>query len=256
MFELHWVLQDGPDGQPALHSDPGLLPLMENFTGSIKKVGYGTINNMSHPLATGAYGVARRFFLADKPFPIMQIGPGIFATNDGPQYSWRTFKAQVTTGVRALLRSYPALAFFKLNPSHLELRYVDVFDKSVVGKATLFQFLNNATTLRFQLPAILDDKKNFAGEADGRFALQRPLKAWKGSHVSLDIGSGKSSISGEDIVRMETRIITKNPGVPANTQPDRFIKALDGWLEFAHDFTSPFFKQLILPSVMSKFEAS
>jgi len=255
VFELRWRLQEGPPMQPLLHADPGVVPLIDTFTHKIKSANYGNIRDMSHPLITGPYGVARRFFLSpDKPFPIMQIGPGIFATNDGPLYTWKTFKSQIKTGVRVLFASYPALTFFRLHPMSLELRYVDVFDKSALGKATLFHFANTATTLKFDLPAMINDPKVVSGNADGRFVFQRPLRQKEDSLLLLDIGSGKNVESGEDLVRMETKILSRNAGVPPYKQIGQFIKALDDWLEFAHNVTSPFFKQFIRPEIMAKFQ--
>jgi uncharacterized protein (TIGR04255 family) len=221
----------------------------------MKAANYGNVRDMSHPLATGPYGVARRFFLSpDKPFPIMQIGQGIFATNDGPLYTWKTFKSQIKTGVRALLASYPALTFFRLHPMSLELRYVDVFDKSAVGKATLFHFANAATTLQFDLPPMLNDQKVVTGSTDGRLVLHRALRQREDTLLLLDIGTGKNVELGEDIVRMETKVLSRNAGVPPYREAGQFIKALDDWLEFAHNVTSPFFKQFIRPEIMAKFQ--
>jgi uncharacterized protein (TIGR04255 family) len=156
VFELRWQLQEGPPSQPALHADPGLLPLMDAFTRRMKTARYATVRDFVHPLAAGPYGVVRRFFLApEKPFPIMQIGPGIFAANDGPLYSWKDFKSQIKAGVKSLLMSYPSLDFFALRPISLELRYVDVFDKSSLPKAALLHFLSSATTLKIELPSVV-----------------------------------------------------------------------------------------------------
>ena len=254
VFELRWRLQEGPPMQPVLHADPGVVPLVDKFAHKMKGAKYAISREMSHPLATGPYGVARRFFLSpDKPFPIMQIGPGIFAANDGPLYTWKAFKSQIKTGVRVLFGSYPALTFFRLHPMSLELRYVDVFDKSTVGKATLFHFANTATTLKFDLPAMLNDHMVVSGSADGRFVFQRPLRR-EDSLLLLEIGSGKNVESGEDLVRMETKILSRNAGVPPYRQTGQFIRALDDWLEFAHNVTSPFFKQFIRPEIMAKFQ--
>jgi hypothetical protein len=257
VFELRWNLKEGPPSQPQLRLDPGLLPLMEGFTAKMKKAGYGTFRDLSHPLETGGYGVARRYFkLPDKPFPIMQIGPGIFATNDDAEYSWNSFKAQIKVGIRALLDTYPKLGFFALSPHYLELRYVDAFNKSLLGKAAMFHFSNEATTLNFKLPALLDDRKIVEGEAGGRLAFQRNLKGWADSQVVLDMGSGKLLDSGEDIVRMETKVVTKQKGVPHLATPGRFISDVEKWCEFAHGITSPLFKQFIKPEVMEKFEGA
>jgi uncharacterized protein (TIGR04255 family) len=177
VFELRWRLQEAPS-QPALHADPGLIPLIEGFTRKMKNAHFGVIRDMSHPLSTGSYGIARRFLVSEEQaFPIMQIGPGIFAANEGPLYSWKSFKSQVKAGVRALLASYPDLSFFKLQPSYLELRYVDVFDKSALGgKSDFFTFLNTATTLKFEPPPVLRDRNIVRGDTEGRFQSQQHLK--------------------------------------------------------------------------------
>src|SRR5688572_1001001 len=113
VFELRWVLQSDPGLPPFLRNDPGLAPLLDSFTANMKKAGYGFTRDMSPATQTGAYGVARRYFLgADKPFPIMQIGPGIFATNASSLYDWKSYKAQVIQGVRAVFKSYPQLKSF------------------------------------------------------------------------------------------------------------------------------------------------
>jgi uncharacterized protein (TIGR04255 family) len=139
VFELRWALQSDPASPPILRTDPGLVPLLNGFTNRIKKAGYTVYNDMSPPSQTGAYGVARRFYLsADKPFPIMQIGPGIFASNASSLYEWKSFKAQINQGLRQLLKSYPQLGFFSFAPNYLELRYIDVFDKSLLGRTDLF----------------------------------------------------------------------------------------------------------------------
>ncbi len=256
VFELRWQLQEGPPGQPPLNSDPGLIPLIEAFTEKMKSARFAAIRDMSHPLATGPYGVVRRFFLTqEQPFPIMQIGPGIFATNEGPLYAWRSFKSQVKTGVRALFGSYPNLSFFKLRPSYLELRFVDVFDKSVLGKrGGLVHFINDATTLKFELPALLRNRQIITGDADGRFAVQQALKGREDSLFLMDLGSGKNVDSGENIVRLETKVVTRSAGIPRFRQSAPFIRALDLWLDFAHKILSPFFEQFIRPDVMAKFK--
>ena len=256
VFELRWRLQEGPPSQPSLHADPGLLPLMEAFTHKMKAARYTTTRDMSHPLATGAYGVVRRYFLSpEKPYPIMQIGPGIFATNDGPLYSWKSFRSQVKAGVQALLTSYPDLRFFKLQPISLELRYVDVFDKSVLGsKGGLIHFINGATTLKIEPPALIKNHKIVTGNVDGRFAIQQHLKEREDSLFLMDLGSGKNTETGDNIVRLETKVLTGSSGVPRYRQNAQFIKALDAWLVFAHNILSPFFGQFIRSDVMAKFK--
>jgi len=46
-----------------------------------------------------------RFYRAeDQNFPILQIGPGIFAANQSSEYDWESFRKLTREGVEILLR--------------------------------------------------------------------------------------------------------------------------------------------------------
>ena len=215
VFELRWALQAGPEGVPVLQSDPGLIPLLDQFTGEMKKIGFGFTRDLSHPLQTGAHSVVRRFYKAtDRPFPIMQIGPGIFATNESSEYDWKPFKKQAEQGIRALLRSYPKLNFFALKLIHIELRYIDAFPASLVGNVALFTFLEKQTTLKIGLPQMLTDKKILEPNAVGRFGFRATLAGRKQSQLQIELASGKNEETGEDLVRMETKVVSLGSDVP------------------------------------------
>ena len=255
VFELRWRLQEGPPMHPVLHAGPRSRTSRDTFTHKMKGAKYANVRDISHPLATGPYGVARRFFLSpDQPFPIIQIGPEIFATNDGPLYTWKTFKSQINSGVRVLFASYPALTFFRVHPMSLELRYVDVFDKSVVGKAALIHFANTATTLKFDLPAMLNDSKIVTGNADGRFVFERPLRLRRIRSCCWILAQARTVKWAGASSEWKPRFCPGMREIAAYRQTGQFIKALDDWLEFAHDVTSPFFKQFIRPEIMAKFQ--
>lgn len=255
VFELRWELQPGPTSEPILRSDPGLLPLIDAFTALAKKKKFGTSTELSHPAQTGAYGVVRRFYQgAAKPFPILQIGPGIFASNDGPNYDWSPYKKQTLEGVRMVLDSYPKLSFLPFKPLQLEVRYIDLFNKSVLGNTGLFGFTENSTTLKFKLPPMLEDSKIFSGSAVGRFVFNRDLKKWKGSKFVLDLTSARHNETQQDVVKMETKVISQGHGVPTLSTPAKFIGEVDRWLEFAHDTLSPFFKGFVDSALMKKFD--
>ena len=183
----------------------------------------------------------------------MQLGPGIFATNESVMYHWRSFKAQINLGLRVLLNQYPKLSFFSLNPNYLELRYVDVFNRSLLGTVAMFDFVEKGTSLRLQLPKMLLDKGLFSGDALGRFACQRTLKGWKEAWFKFEIGSGRGENS-EEIIQAQTHIMCKSPGVPDLETHSIFLSQINQWLEFAHDIASPFFKELISSELMRKFQ--
>jgi len=252
VFELRWALQSGPQGAAVLQSDPGLLPLLESFTAGIKKAGFGTSKDMSHPLQTGPWGVVRRFYkAADEPFPIMQVGPGIFASNESSEYDWFPFKKQIIRGLRVLLDSYPRISFFELVPNQIELRYIDVFAKSFVGDAALFRFIDRGTSLKITLPPMLGNRKIFDGEPSGRFVFHSKLKSKKASEFFLDLGSAQRPDTKDDLVRMETKVVSKGADVPV--MGSKFLKQVDSWLEMAHGITSPLFKELISADVLRNY---
>jgi hypothetical protein len=255
VFELRWGLQGDPNSPPVVRTDPGLLPLLDKFTTAIKKHGFGFSKDMSPPLQTGGFGVARRFFKsAEKPFPIMQVGPGIFAANESTQYEWGEFKKQINLGLRTLLGSYPKFDFFAISPISLELRYIDVFDKSLLGKAALFYFAEHGTSLKFGFPPILKDPKIFVGDPEGRLIFKSGLKGWKDTQFFMDFASGQNNETKEAVVRMETKVLCEGPAVPKLNNHAKFISEVGDWLDFAHGITSPFFKQLVLPPIMAKFK--
>jgi uncharacterized protein (TIGR04255 family) len=96
VFELRWILEQGPIPGPYMNFDPMLIPLLQKFSVAMENSGFSHKQDFAHPAQTTPYGVVRRFYKNDEsPFPIVQIGAGIFATNESTQYEWRTFKAQV-----------------------------------------------------------------------------------------------------------------------------------------------------------------
>jgi uncharacterized protein (TIGR04255 family) len=254
VFELRWDLQSGPKDMPSLQSDPGLIPLLDRFTKQMKQIGYGSARDMSHAFQTGPHSVVRRFYKAkDRPFPIMQIGPGIFATNDSSEYDWKPFKKQVERGLRALLGSYPRLDFFKLKPIHIELRYIDLFPASIVGNAALFPFLQEQTTLKIDLPEMLADKNLFEPDVKGRFVYHAKLKGFKHSELLLDLAAGTNRDTDEELVRMESKVTSTGSDVPSLGGNSKAMKVMDSWLERAHGITSPLFKQLIKREALTNY---
>jgi hypothetical protein len=88
----------------------------------------------------------------------------------------------------------------------------------------------------------------------GRVGLQAGVKKWKDTQFMFDLGSGTRG-GAEDIVRLETKVVTQATGVP-KMQRSNFLKELDRWLEFSHGLISPFFSEFVTDAVMSKFKSS
>jgi hypothetical protein len=240
---------------PALYTDPGLLPMIYDFSKHAAKLGFDVRQEMTPPDQTAAYAIVHRYRTEDAPdFPLLQVGPGIFAANHGPLYEWHEFKSFGIEGLKALLASYPKLPGFPLEPTHLELRYLDIFDRSLLGTADIAAFLNPGTTMRVDIPAFMQDPQRFSGDLEGRFIVGRAAQGWKSSNFSLDFGSVIAN--KERALRLETKVVTIDEGVPRLAAPSQFVSGVAKWLDFAHDLTSPFFKEFIRKELMAKFEAN
>jgi uncharacterized protein (TIGR04255 family) len=253
VFELRWMLQGG--GATPWFVDPGFLQTRESFTKNVTRLGFTETREMPGVQEfIAGYAIARRFYLAkDREFPLMQIGPGIFATNQSAEYDWSSFKKQVLDGIRTVLISYPSLPNFPLTPNYLELRYVDAFDGSLVGTTDLVQFLNAATSMKIDIPPFFDSKAIFAEGLQGRVQLHRLPKDWKASQFSFGIGSGRRG--EEAILSLETKVVTTAEGVPKLRKSSQgFLSGVTKWLEFAHGITSPFFKDFVKAPVMQRFQ--
>jgi uncharacterized protein (TIGR04255 family) len=238
-----------------MNFDPMLMPLLHTFSEAMRHRGFSHSQDLSHPSQTGPYGVIRRFRRdADSPFPLMQIGPGIFAANESSQYEWKTYKDQVIDGVRALLTAYPTQFGFSILPIHLELRYVDVFDKAILGSGALLRFTETGTSLGLGLPKVLDKPDTFWGDAAGRMLFQRNVRGRKDTIFAIDIASGHNTDTKQDVIQLFSRVTTTGAGVPRLKTHGRFIRDVGDWLEQAHNLTSPFFKEFVLPGVMEKFK--
>lgn len=249
VFELRWSVQPG-----IAYADPAFPYVLADFSKRVEHLGFPVQREMMPADALpGPYSIARRFYIApEAEFPLLQIGPGIFAANQSADYDWPSFKRLIQDGLRALLSSYPRSAGFPMRPNYLELRYVDAFDASLVDTANLVQFINAGTSMRLDTPPFFSQLD--ASEVKGRISLHASTKKWKETQFIFDLASGSRG-GTEDIVRLETKVVTQAAGVP-KMQASKFLKDLDRWLEFAHGLTSPFFEQFVTDTVMSKFKGT
>jgi uncharacterized protein (TIGR04255 family) len=253
IFELRWELQPAPP--PFGLYDPALIPTVQQFSVEMERMGYHHHQDMGHPTQMAPHSVFRRFSLSSETlFPLMQIGSGIFATNQSVHYEWTSFRAQILNGVRALFIAYPKSRDVPLKPAHLELRYVDVFSKEIIGGGSIYDFARTGTSVAFSLQKVMADKEKFWGAPVGRFFQERPLRERKDSRFGFDLASGQSGETKEEIVQLISKVVSTGNGVPALKSPKLFLPKLREWLDFAHGVTSPFFKSFIKPEVMKKFQ--
>ncbi len=237
-----------------LRFDPELLPLLRSFTGEIAGLGFTEVQETAKAQDIAGQGILRRFRRgADQPFPIMQIGPGLYASNDGPTYEWKRYRKQILDGAKVLLATYPSLPGYPLTPEQLELRYIDMFDETSLQTVSMNEFVQNGTTMVVSAPPFLEDPARFDEHLQGRVIFTRSPKGRADTVFTMDFGT---VLRGEQrALRLETKVVTTGKEVPILRSPNQFLEELGEWLDFAHGLTSPFFKSFVTTDLMKRFEA-
>lgn len=252
VFEMHWELDGDSNFPPPLRVDPGYGLLADTFTMEARKLGFPTHRDIVPLSQLTGYSVARRFYVdAEREFPLLQIGPGIFAANQSSGYEWDKYKKFILKGTKAFLNSYPIMREFKLKPTFFELRYIDSFDKTLIGTIDFLEFAEKGTSLKFDVPEFLHNKNLFKKIQSGRFRCSYELKGKKDTFFWLDYASGQQA--GEGMIRLESKVNTTFNKPRSVSQSKQFLTRLGNWLEEAHDITSPFFVEFVRAEIMEKF---
>lgn len=255
VFEMRWQLERDENQDPAFWVDPGYTVLARLFVDAAKRSGFPHCKVLSAQGPKIAHRVDRRFYVSpSRSFPLWQIGPAIFAANESSEYEWDSFKNHVTEGLANLLTCYPKMKGFPLRPDYLELRYIDIFDKELIGSTDLIEFVNSATELGINIPDFFSDRKLFGNVQSGRFIYDIPVRTIRNTQFIMDFGSGFHD--DQKVVRLETKVITHGKAVPSvgRKSKNTFFKNMKEWLECAHGLISPYFKAIIKPQIMEKFQ--
>jgi uncharacterized protein (TIGR04255 family) len=254
IFELRWALENRGTGDAQLLQlghDPAYPLLARSFPAALKKLGYDTskfVGQANIPFSF-PYTIETRFYKKASPFPLMQIGMGIFASNsDGKHYEWDEFKKQILAGVNALSQSYPQ--GFALAPVVVDLKYVNFFDPQVLSNkknTTFLDFINKETSARMTVPDF-SFAKSLIGFNSGRLQLKSPLRTRKNTSFMLDVANVDKD--GVRSIRIESRVTTE--AVNGITFKIKKLETfIDTWLDEAHEVLSPFFEEFV-PEIVSK----
>lgn len=250
VFEFRWQLLGGVEIPLPFKMDPGFHVLADKFSSSATKLGFVHMKRMSQDLAAIGYSIDRRFYLSEnQPFPLLQIGPGIYAANESSGYEWSAYRELCLSGLKNLLEAYPPMDSFKIQPNYLELRYIDTFGADLISEKDFLSFLNESTTLRIEHPS--HSKGLLSVVSAGQIALNFSTKLPKDATFSMLIGSG--SQDSVPVVVLQTKVISKAEVIPAGKSVAEQLKFVKRWLDDAHAITSPYFKGFVKSNLMQKF---
>ncbi len=252
VFELRWALRGEDDLPPPFRADPGFELLAESFTETATGQGFLVRKDMS-PTGIGALGHSVKYRYsrsADEPFPLWQIGPGIFACNQATEYEWKEFRELVSNGVRALFSSYPKSKTIAIHPVYLELRYIDAFNEKLVGHYDLIRFLSGNTSLSLELSGFLNSER-FNRETTGLLRVLRTLRDDQNTQFQLEVGTGESNQKRSLIAT--SKVVKRGDPIELGAHIRTKIKNIVQWIDIAHEVTSPFFKDFVNDDLMGKF---
>jgi uncharacterized protein (TIGR04255 family) len=251
VFEVRWQLVGLPDAPPPLQRDPGYFQCLDTLFEKVKTLGF-KVRKLAGTSGWLPHTVEHRFYRSDtESFPVIQIGPGVFAVNESTAYTWDGFRELCLSAVALLLSSYPKLTAFPFTPTQLELRYIDAF-KPTAPHSNLFDFLNNSTQLRFELPPFLRSE-HFDPIREAQIDVTVPLRGTKDSRFAIRLS--RRDVDNTPSVLMQTAYTTTSgsligkPGALSTT-------SLQRWLDDAHEVASPFFKEFVSDSLMAQFKAA
>lgn len=253
VFELRWGLHGDKDVPDLLKFDPGILVCAEQFATEIKRYGFKVRKRQNQLHEIAGQGVLYRYYKEEKePFPLVQIGPGIFASNMAAEYEWADFKKQTLNCVKALLRSYPKLKEFPFRPSYLELRYTNAFDSGHLAKKSTQEFCSSLIDFGFSIPMFLKQSGLVNELAGMRNVYSFPIKSRKSTFFDLDVASATKD--DNQIIRQISKVRCTKPSGNVSRGVTQYVKQLDRWLENAHNVTSPFFQSFVSDELLQEFQ--
>lgn len=243
LFEIKWRLQS--PGPPGLQIDPyySLLPgrlsdkLIDDYPF------HEPLPTASMPAEMMAGIVQHRFRKGKDQWPLVQIGPGIFAVNDTQSYKWKDFKKRIINGVNTLYDIYPVQDNLVINST--ALRYINALDFDF-QKENAVDFLKEQLKINIALPPSLFEKTNVEKspkDFEIRFAFSCSSPE---AEINLRLGKG--------INRGKTALIWELVVITTSDEISEFRSKLEEWLEDAHELAETWFLNLVEGDLLRRLE--
>jgi uncharacterized protein (TIGR04255 family) len=203
------------------------------------------------PTGPLGHSIQYRFYKDDEsPFPLWQIGPGVFAYNESTDYEWASFKSSLRKAVQVLLSSYPKTKASQIRPVHMELRYIDTYTSDLLGHTDLAKFLDNDVNLMLK-PNEFFNLDHFAGHFDGKVEIVRRLRRDKESVFRLEIGTGEAN--KRPAIIATSKVVKQSHDMKLGNNSRSIVSNLIRWADEAHELTHEFFWSFVGEALMKKF---
>ena len=251
-FELQWdVPKTGGAGALSFGYDPGFNAFESAFEVAMNAAGYTTQEVVAKEGPTFANRIVKRVRKGDdQPFPLIQIGHGIFACNVSTDYEWNDFRAFCLDGLDHVLECYPTSPTSPFRPSRAELRYVDVFNKDLLGHESLTKFLKTNSKLTHDGLGFLNSEV-FTGADQGQMVLQRSIANAEIGWFRFDVAN--ATTHNKDSILLTSRVV-KDADFAGEDWAENTRDAVCEWLGEAHNITSEFFSSFVSDDLMESFK--
>jgi uncharacterized protein (TIGR04255 family) len=131
-----------------------------------------------------------RFKSGRRKSEILQAGPGMFSVNGLKPYdSWETFQPLIAKGLELLNKSQ--VHNIPSTFTELILKYVNLFDESLLEGKTALGFCNQIAGLQLNVPDVFTRLMNPGSPIDCNLSLNVPL-SW-GSKLQMRLGDGRGA---------------------------------------------------------------
>ncbi len=242
ILEIKWKLQESSPGMPQL--DPHYKLLLGRLFDRLseKYPEHEQLPTASVPDEFASYNIQHRFRSAANSWPLVQVGPGIFAVNSTSDYIWSDFRPRVLSAIETLFSAHPKAESLKI--INLSLRYIDAvdFDPKTDNTFNFLSKLKIKTSLPetlFQDTGIESNPTSFKWQSS--FKCQAP----KGL-IKIGVATGQKdnvpSLIWETIVDS-----TSDDDLPK--KPEDFGK----WLDAAHNIADDWFFKMIDGELKKRF---
>jgi uncharacterized protein (TIGR04255 family) len=241
-FELRWKMEGGPPPVPFV--DPQYKLLVGSLFDKLRNGGYAfheQLDTARVPDELVPYLIQHRFRPADGGYPLVQVGPGVFAVNDTEGYSWATFKPRVVEAVGHLAEAYSG----DLAPLSFTLRYLNAvpFD---FDADDLFSYFRENLKVTIDYPAALFTEQPV--ERRPRSVNLQSTHVLTNPNGVVMVKFGSAEVFGNARLIWELQVQSAGNDVPPLTN-------LEPWLEQAHDVARAWFFTLIEGPLEAGFNA-
>ena len=243
IFELRWKLAGTMPG-PLV--DPNYKLLVGSLYGAVRDEYpyHEQLPTAAVPDEMVPYLIQHRFRRIEGGYPLVQVGPGVFAVNETSEYSWRTYLPRILAATARLRETYSAGSPpAELVPTALTLRYINVLPFDLTT-GDVFEYLRDKLRVAITYPQGL-----FAEMPVGRWpttiilqsthALTSPAGA-----VLLKFSAGE--VNGQSRLFWEMQVQSVEADVPA-------LDDLEAWLTGVHDVVRAWFFTLIEGDLEKEF---